>query len=286
MDWGNKSFLNKAVIFLVSVLVVFLLCIALRSLKNKSEIDELRDELNRSNIILKDLQEQKYDEIIMVGLVGYWPFDNTNNNSVKDIANNNDAVNNNAIYTAEGKTGEACYFDGETSYISIPDSEDFNMDKGAISFWIYPELSKANQSFGGILHYRKGGCCSDYLIIRLHQDKNKDYLKLISEINNSQTMSVQMKDSSIKESEWNHVIIQQTGEGIEIFLNGEKQELVGKNSNDWFADHYPANYDFTIGDKGSWTDNKMPAYFKGIIDELKIWNRALTPEEITFISEQ
>jgi len=294
IEYVGRGVLMKFLIIATGVTILLLILVLITTFQSKADINKLK-ELNQEVQSLKEAQEETSGRLEMlynitqtvtedVGVVSYWSFDKETitDNTAKNLYGQGDATLKNATYTAEGKKNGGISFDGVKDYIELPkNSADFNQITGAIGFWIYPELGKAEQSFSGLIHYRKGNCCSDYFIIRLIKGKNGDYLRILAEKNNTATLSVTTKEATIKEDEWNHILIQQDGNGIEIYVDGTKQELTGENSNEWFGQHYPATRDFTIGDIGSWADNaNISTYYKGRIDELKAWNRPLTTQEI------
>lgn len=293
---------NKVMMFLliasgITLLLVILLLITY--FQGKADLKEIKSQVEEINTIKQEQQELSTSLAMLynitntvtedIGIVAYWSFDEETitDDAAKNLYGQGDAVLRNATYTDSGKANGGITFNGENDYLELPkQSADFNQTIGAIGFWLYPELNKAEQSFSGLLHYRKGSCCADYFIIRLIKGKNGDYLRILAKKNNTATLSVTTKAATIKEDEWNHILIQQDGNGIEIYLDGTKQELTGENSNEWFGQHYPASYDFMIGAMGSWNDHGITTFYKGRIDELKAWNRPLITQEIKNIMKE
>ena len=287
---------NKVILFLTVISGITLLLLVLLLItyfQGKADLKEIKSQVEEINTIKQEQQDLSASLAMLynitntvtedIGIVAYWSFDKetVEANTAKNLYGQGDAVMKNATYAAEGKINGGIMFNGENGYLQLPGrSIDFNLTKGAIGFWLYPELEKAEQSFSGLIHYRKGNCCSDYFIVRLYKTQKGDYLSIIAEKNDISTLDIKMKAPTIKEEEWNYIIIQQSGNGIEIFVDGTKQDLIGTNSDEWIGLHYPATFDFTIGDTGTWTDNNIPAYLQGRIDELKMWSRSLTMPEI------
>ena len=63
----------------------------------------------------------------------------------------------------------------------------------------------------------------------------------------------------------------QDGNGVKLYVNGVNRALGGTNSGLWWTDHL-SKFTTIIG--SSWN------YFSGIIDEVRIYNRALSADEI------
>lgn len=273
----GKTLIKILILVLVIILIGVLINTTINNFQNMSKIKEVKLQINE---VTKELEDDVYPLTKKIGLVSHWSFDG---DSLEDLKGDNDGINHDAIYTPEGKFGGAFEFDGETSFIELPkDSEDFNLKKGAISFWIYPD-SSMETDFSGIIHYKKT-TTSDFIIFRYYKNSkwknNKQSLNILSEINNSVTLNVNTPENSIQLDHWSYVIVTQDGNGINVWINGEKQLLSGTNSKDWFADHYPAIHDFSVGEKGGWSDKGKDAYFKGKLDDINIYNRKLIFGEI------
>lgn len=280
---------KSKLIYVVLIVLAALLIVALILIfDTKMQINDLNRKISSNFTSVRQEINNKYDElntnINLVfaereNLIAYWAF---NKNYFQDLKGKNDIINHGTTFTTQGKAGGAVEFNGKDSYLTLPKlSEDFNISQGAISFWIYPEMNKVAQGFGGLMYYRKGDCCADSLLIKLFKAENGDYIQVYAEINDTRITDLRMNESSIKENEWNNIVIQQTGEEILVYVNGQKQKLIGLNSRDWFANHFPATYDFTVGHRGSWDDAAgNQGFFKGKISEIKIWNKPLSEAEI------
>ncbi len=177
-----------------------------------------------------------------------------------------------------GKFGSALQFDGFSDYLDLSDHKndpEFNISQGAIEMWFNP---KADNYYSQLLNFRKTGV-DDIIFIR---EWRESYINFYGEIANVPQFNLNTPSSSISAGTWSHLVFQQNGSGIEAYINGEKQNLggTGENSTMWFTDVFPASVDFRIGHYGSWADGGQTCYFNGTIDEVRIWNRSLTPEEI------
>ena len=175
------------------------------------------------------------------------------------------------------------YFDGVNDYINLnthkTDTE-FNMGQGSISFWIKPAADMTD-AYSGVMNYRKVST-ADYLIIRYYRSSVgiTQAIGVAGEVSNVNTINVKSADNSVPLGEWTHVVINQSGSAITIYINGEETILQtgagAGNTGHWFEDTFPANTDFNIGHPGSWT-----YYFKGYLSNFQIKRRPLTTTEIT-----
>ncbi|MEM2916445.1 MAG: LamG-like jellyroll fold domain-containing protein [Candidatus Woesearchaeota archaeon] len=78
-------------------------------------------------------------------------------------------------------------------------------------------------------------------------------------------------DSIPTPNTWYHVVAQTNGSSLHMFVNGILQ--AGTNTHTGIS---PDPYNVTIG----WDGQLAGRYFNGTIDEVQIWNRTLTPEQI------
>ncbi len=202
------------------------------------------------------------------GPVAYWPMDeNTGTTTYDQSGNGNNGTINGATWTT-GINGSALSFDGTDDYINLDahksDSE-FDTDVGAVEMWINPASDGNN---GHIFTFRKYDI-SQYIRFLEVGDTQ---LRFLGEIGDSFQFSLYTPTDSLVPGEWNHMVFQQTGSGIEVYINGEKQTLsgTGESSTMWFADTFPASYDFRIAHWGSWSTK-----YKGLLDEISIYDYAL-----------
>ena len=79
----------------------------------------------------------------------------------------------------------------------------------------------------------------------------------------------------VSANEWNHLAGVYNGETRKIFVNGIE---TGSNS---FTGGIDANFTSTIGYASGSLQISSPAFYQGNIDEVAIWNDALTAAEIT-----
>jgi len=81
--------------------------------------------------------------------------------------------------------------------------------------------------------------------------------------------------SSIVANQWTHVAVTFTGSQAQIYLNGV---LDATASGDFSL---PNDTSVTATSIGAWLGNGNGQYFKGDIDEFRVWNAVLTPADIT-----
>jgi len=218
------------------------------------------------------------------GLVAWWSMDEGTGTTIADQSINSntgtlggDGVGTDLPTWTNGKFGKALSFDGDDDYVDLSASgsnAEFNNSIGAIELWIYPE----NNNYSGQLINFKNGAAGNYLFIK---EVSESYL-YASLYTTSTQFSLTTSADSLSDNSWYHIVFQQTGAGIEIYINGSKQVLTGsgENSTAWFSDVFPALNSFTIGHYAGWAEGGHNNYFNGTIDEVRIYNRALSAREV------
>ncbi len=83
-------------------------------------------------------------------------------------------------------------------------------------------------------------------------------------------------DETITSNDWQHLMIEFDGTDLNIYINGNLSK----------SKPYPAHYhddktDILFG--ALHNNNNVTGYFNGVIDDIRIWSRTLTAEEIDFL---
>ncbi|MFC1452507.1 LamG domain-containing protein [Verrucomicrobiota bacterium] len=241
-------------------------------------VDEKKDD---QKVALQDLLDS---EEFCEGLVLYYPFDGDKKHSVADESGNrNHGKVNGAKHTQEGKFGGARVFDGE-AFIQAGSPDLAVSDEVTVLAWVRPDTSHGvvagkGWTFGGI---EKGW------IVHIGSNHFSTPSGALSW--GSSDGSENMNDRAIvctgrgmiATGKWQFIAVTKSGTSVEIYLDGvvKKRGLVATTD---IA--YDKNDAFVVGqcldkDRRYYDDG-----FKGTIDELMIWNRALSKEEINRLYE-
>jgi hypothetical protein len=219
--------------------------------------------------------------LIPNGLVAYYPFDGNAN----DMSNHghHGAVHTGVTSAADrfGNPSHALSFDGSTGYIEIP-GQDFNFPTDlTISFWARPEASQVpfarimdksvyhtspNQNKGGfqILHWNYDA--SNYTFNSVYTNNQLAYFRKVN----------------IPPNVWSHFTVVKSFNQIFYYLNGNLTSFLTtptEQSNIVSTDDLP----LTIGtcNGGHTHPASGPiSFFKGVLDEIYIYNRPLSVEEV------
>jgi hypothetical protein len=203
---------------------------------------------------------------LQTGLVGYWPFcGNANDES----GNGNNGTVNGATLTTDrfGNANSAYSFDGVNSYIDIQNAFFNNGQTNySISVWVKPTV------LGGIImnsvpHDGFGIGCGTFALNSNPQFHLWDIINPSSIETNFNTQ--------ILTNAWNQVTIVKQAGFVYYYRNGVLDKTVDISS-------APVPISFNVAVRlGQIAPGWYPEPFSGLIDDVCIWNRALTPTEIT-----
>ena len=215
---------------------------------------------------LYGIKEFTNEEIIEnLGAVSWWRFED----NVRDKLGNNHGTNNGADCSVNGKYGGACEFDGSDDYVDVGSTESLNMDKNiTIAAWIRFN----NVSNNGWIVERSGG---NYW---LWWSANDDWgVGTNNFIFGGGFVSIQIEPSFIaSNNNWYHVVATSLDNIGRVYVNGTEIGTGLVNIN------MVANSVNNV-DIGFRRDGNPPSeyhYFNGTIDEVMIFDRALTAAEI------
>jgi len=213
------------------------------------------------------------------GLVAFYPF---NGNADDESKNGNDGIVNGAILTEDrhGNPDTAYSFDGVDDYIKV-DGSQFNFTENmTLSIWLKPSTNQLN--YACIIDKSHTHTSNEGLLkgFNLQQAGNENNAYVFHYLCGETSCVYNIKNSiKVGADEWSHIIITaelKTG-NIEYYLNGtllsEYQQPYSIVTN--------GNLPLIIGNA-----NNSNRYFKGLIDDIRIYNRIISDIEIQQLSEK
>jgi uncharacterized repeat protein (TIGR01451 family) len=199
------------------------------------------------------------------GLVAEWHFDEGSGSVLVDSSGNgNDGVIHGATWV-ERKYGGALSFDGRNDYIKVPYSESLYIHGSfAIELWVYIEGNQG--TYRELIGNRGSGTRGEYSwVMMISPDNEFEYW--VGDPHSTYTL---IKGKKLTTNAWYHVVfIRDAGVG-KIYLNGKLDNSMPSIDVGHLTSDIAIGYDIQI--------DKYP--FNGIIDEIRIYNRVLTAEEI------
>jgi len=174
------------------------------------------------------------------------------------------------IWTA-GYINGALNFDGIDDYVIINDADEFK-DYGTVSLW----FKNNKESYGtddGVIFISN----QDYkpsLQIWFNDDSDDEFKVYANNGTTSETLSVSQLVPSFDRYAWHHIALSYDHLGVHVYLDGE--HIGDMNVTGSFTED---GGDIRLGRKGSLN----MSYFEGPIDDVRVYNRTLSAEEIEAI---
>ncbi|MGI6606595.1 MAG: LamG-like jellyroll fold domain-containing protein [Peptococcia bacterium] len=198
---------------------------------------------------------------VISSLVGRWSFDEGCGTAAADTSGNNlNGVINGATWV-DGKVGKALKFDGVNDYVEIPYDPILNPTKAiTIEAWINPCSTAADQRILSKSPYPN----NDYSMIRASNNR-----VLVSMKMGETVQSAYSPANAVPVGSWTHVVGTYDGQRMRLYINGTQV-----NSFAVCGEINAHETPLMIG------KNATSAYFKGMVDEVCIYDKALTANEI------
>jgi concanavalin A-like lectin/glucanase superfamily protein/fibronectin type III domain protein len=195
------------------------------------------------------------------GLVGAWSFNEATGTTVADKSGRgNTGTIAGATRTTAGKTGGALSFDGVNDYVSVPDSATLDLTKGmTIEAWVYPTSLSGARTV--VFKENRAARHQSYSV----------YAQPAAEVATGSTYTTQTGSQALTLNAWNHVAATYDGTTLRVFRNGAQigsRALSGSLVN--------TGDPLKFGGNAVWSE-----WFKGRIDEVRVFNVARTAAEIT-----
>jgi len=197
-------------------------------------------------------------------LVAWWRLDEGSGTTASDSSGNgNDATfEGSPTWVDDGKLGKAVRFNGSSDYLAAPDSEtlDINGDQLTMAAWINGEDWPAANHV--IRKVADTGTGSIY-ILRVQPDTVRVYL------NTSAGETLVQGTTVLARNEWIHVALTYDGAQARIYVDGQLDVAM-----DVSGELTQSDNELRIG------RGEPAGYFMGMIDDVRVYNHALTEDEI------
>jgi len=170
-------------------------------------------------------------------------------------------------YAPQIEVERSIYFDGVSDYIDMGNTLNLNSSQFTVSAWVKRTTGSLNTS---ILSKRDFAYTEGY-DLKINATGN-----LEMSWKNGSTQFI-VSNTIIPENEWHHVSIVYNGTTSNLYIDGVLDKTKSLTS------PTATNQSFYIAAAGK---NTPTAYFKGNIDEVRVWDVALTTDQLRFIMNQ
>jgi hypothetical protein len=160
------------------------------------------------------------------------------------------------------------YFDGAVDYVDMEDNLDLNPSEFTISAWI--KRDAADSGTKSILSKRNSTFTQGYDFRILNNNRIEIFWKNGSD-------QVLTSTTAIPDDEWHHVAVTYNGSTARLYIDGIEDNFDAKSA------PIDTNESFYIAAAGK---GSPVQHFRGNIDEVRIWDRMLTPDQLRFIMNQ
>ncbi len=200
-------------------------------------------------------------QVVTDGLIAFWTFDRSDieDETVKDILGDNDGTIEGDPQIVSGKIEEALEFNGVSDYVDLGDARDFDLPVATAECWFKTSSGAEMRIFA------PGATFTNKWFLSLNDGGNIVVSRASAASQNQQTTN------RFNDSQWHHVvgITATNAADIKIYVDGELEP------SSTIAEEWSVDGNCKIGAKSG-----AQYLFNGIIDEVRIYDRALTEDEV------
>ena len=203
------------------------------------------------------------------GLVGYWPF---NGNANDESGNGNNGTVNGASLTTDRDNiaNGAYYFDGSNDVITVPDRSDLRLNTGDFTMSLWYKIASYGLPNRILLMKSNGpGNTNKWLIEKTAVINGGPFITFHT---NSSSGGQYVKGNTVQDTIWHNVTFVRTGKYNYLYEDNILVKLDSVLQVPYSAADIRIGGD-EINGGGHWHHGK--------IDDIAIWNRALTSSEIS-----
>jgi len=208
------------------------------------------------------------------GLIAYWTFDEGSGTVAYDSAGTNDGTISGAQWT-EGIIGGALDFDGVDDYVRVADSHSLTpTNEVTVSAWIHIRSVSWSDRTAIVCKYYWRGDRAYFLGLGKNKDPDKTTVAFVVAETPHTIGYPRYSTTSLLPGQWYHVAATFEPNHEVIYVNSIKET---DDSNLSIPDSIPNNSQpLYIG----YHKDEEDGFFDGIIDEVALWQRALSAEEV------
>jgi hypothetical protein len=213
------------------------------------------------------------------GLTGHWGFNEGSGQTANDssgkghdgtLGQNSNSGSDDPTWTT-GKSGTGLRFGGN-DLVRIADHSDFALPAYSWAMWV-----KADASPSGALTSQTLSNASEQFVFSW--DHTSSSFRTAAAHKAGSTWRSSRITSSLNGGAWYHIAATYDGSSLKVYLNGNLQNSVSMGRPNTTSGN------LYIG-SGQTSQSSPVSFFKGVIDEVSIYNRALSASEIQALASQ
>lgn len=207
------------------------------------------------------------------GLVAWWPAEGES----VDIVSGNNGTAMNGVSFAPGKVGQAFSFNGSASYIRVADNPSLHCTNAlTIEAWVYP--SSLGTYHNIVSKWGLIDALQTSYTTALVPDGRISLAVCASGDTSATPVVGTASTNSIAANQWTHFAATYDGLALRMYINGICESQVAYNQG-----IFPGTEALAIGAAGVFAGGEVLSPFAGLIDEVAVYNRALSASEIAGI---
>ena len=203
-------------------------------------------------------------------LVGHWKFEEPNGTIYDETANNNDGTYNGALYQQTGQFNYALGFDGTDDFVNVADdaSLDFGTGDFTIACWIKTTDGSANR----VLYKQVAGGNYQGFSLIVHDNVARGSIG-----DDEDTTTIYVYGTTVvNDDEWHHIaFVADRDVNGTVYVDGSYDNALSITDVNGSV-----NCNDTLKIGKCYTGDTV---FTGLMDDVGLWNHALTPSEISYI---
>src|SRR5690606_27016875 len=183
--------------------------------------------------------------------------------------NNHGTLTNGATWNASGRFGAAVSFDGTNDLVNIADANSLDLSNGmTLEAWVRPSVLTG---FRNVISKERSTNAFAYVLSANNNASNTNNQRPSSRIRTGSTNRTLNGTSKLQTNTWTHIASTYDGTTFRFYVNGVQVNSMSATGN------IPATTNMLrIGGSPALGSQ----YFAGLIDEVRIYNRALSQNEI------
>lgn len=207
------------------------------------------------------------------GCVGYWNFDESSGTVAHDSSGNGNygTLQNTPIWV-DGRYGEALSFDGSSTYVQIPDSSSLDVTANVtVEAWVYPRAYVDSAGHNSAIVSRTDTMGGHIYVLSIYPNNHK----VSYSVNPSPDEAASTANLTL--NAWTFLAMTYNSSYVSLYINGTfdsgyAQSGAIETTTNWLA--------IGCAPTGPYGGAGTYAYFNGTIDDVILYNKALTQKEI------
>ena len=206
------------------------------------------------------------------GIIAYWDFNENDGETASDVTGNghDGTLMGDPQWTKDGKYGGAIEFDQIGDEVNVPFHKDLNQETFSICAWANVDPASANHR--AVVSSRDEPPTSGYIIYATPGNTWQFWT------GDGVTPWVSIQGPAVNLGDWDHLVGTYSDGKQMFYVNGE---FVGETDS---TPNFNSEQEFLIG-AGANERATHEYLFKGILDEVRLYDRVLTENEIAAVMD-